>query len=112
MHTPEPGLLQPFLGSALPWLYADTIWWTALGLLGNGMFAARFYVQWLVSERQKRLVVPPLFWYLSFWGSLLSLLYALHLDKLPIILAFAALPFVHGRNLALLRRGRQTETRS
>jgi lipid-A-disaccharide synthase-like uncharacterized protein len=50
------------------------------------------------------LVVPPIFWHLSFWGSLVSLVYAFHVDKLPIILGFVALPFIYGRNLVLLKR--------
>ena len=49
--------------------------------------------------------MPPIFWHLSFWGSALSLVYALHVDKLPILLSFAFLPFLYARNLILLRRG-------
>jgi len=48
--------------------------------------------------------VPPVFWYLSFWGSLISLVYAFHVDKLPIILGFVFLPVLYARNLKLLRR--------
>jgi lipid-A-disaccharide synthase-like uncharacterized protein len=50
-------------------------------------------------------VVPPIFWHLSFWGSSVSLIYALHIDKLPILLSFSFLPFLYARNLMLLRRG-------
>jgi lipid-A-disaccharide synthase-like uncharacterized protein len=96
--------LQPFVGSWLGWFYTDSIWWTVFGLLGNAIFSARFVVQWLTSERKKMLVVPPIFWHLSFWGSLVSLVYAFHVDKLPIILGFIALPFIYGRNLVLLKR--------
>ncbi|MEZ5314519.1 MAG: lipid-A-disaccharide synthase N-terminal domain-containing protein [Thermoanaerobaculia bacterium] len=103
------GLLAPFLSGVAPWLYADSAWWTAIGLLGNGIFSSRFIIQWLASEKRKAVHVPPLFWHLSFWGSVLSLLYAIHIDKLPIILSFAFLPFLYGRNLALLRRGANAE---
>jgi lipid-A-disaccharide synthase-like uncharacterized protein len=99
------GFLQPWLGSALPWLYTDSYLWTAVGLSGNAIFSSRFVIQWLQSERKRQLVVPPLFWHLSFWGSLISLVYALHIDKLPIILSFAFLPFLYFRNLVLMRRG-------
>lgn len=101
------GFLEPLLGQSAPWLYVESVYWTAFGLLGNGIFASRFIVQWLHSERSKRLVVPPIFWYLSFWGSVISLIYALHVDKLPIILGFAFLPFVYARNLQFLRRGQR-----
>jgi len=49
--------------------------------------------------------VPPIFWHLSFWGSLISLVYALHIDKLPVILSFALLPPLYFRNLMLMKRG-------
>ncbi|SFW36758.1 Uncharacterized N-terminal domain of lipid-A-disaccharide synthase [Luteibacter sp. UNCMF366Tsu5.1] len=96
--------LQNRLESVTPWLYADSSAWTAIGLFGTALFGSRFVVQWICSERSGRVVVPPVFWHLSFWGSLISLLYALHLDKLPIILGQALLPVLHGRNLWLLRK--------
>jgi lipid-A-disaccharide synthase-like uncharacterized protein len=99
------GLLEPLLGGALPWLYADSVLWTVTGLAGNAIFSSRFVVQWLYSEKKKQLLVPPVFWHLSFWGSAVSLLYALHVDKLPVILSFLFLPFLYFRNLILLRRG-------
>jgi lipid-A-disaccharide synthase-like uncharacterized protein len=98
------GFLQPLLGRGLPWLYRDSAWWTAFGLLGNLLFSSRFVVQWLYSERRRQLVVPPVFWHLSFWGSLVSLVYAFHVDKLPVILGYAFLPVLYARNLMLLGR--------
>lgn len=104
--------LEPILGSGLPWLYVDSAIWTGVGLLGNGMFSTRFLYQWLHSERKKKLLVPPAFWYLSFWGSSISLLYAIHLDKLPVILGFCFLPFLYARNIALLKRDQRQEAAS
>lgn len=99
------GFLEPLLGAAFPWLYADSRLWTAVGLAGNAIFSSRFIIQWLYSEKKKQLLVPTIFWHLSFWGSLVSLVYALHIDKLPIILSFCFLPFLYFRNLILMRRG-------
>jgi lipid-A-disaccharide synthase-like uncharacterized protein len=73
-------------------------------LLGNLLFSSRFLIQWLVSERRRRVTVPAVFWHLSLWGSLVSLVYALHVDKLPIILGYVFLPVIYGRNLVLLGR--------
>src|SRR2546426_1016471 len=39
--------------------------WVGIGLLGEAQFGARFLVQWIASERQKKSVVPHTFWYLS-----------------------------------------------
>ena len=100
----EGAFLQPFVGQWIGWFYVDSYWWTAFGLLGNAIFSSRFLVQWLASEKKKILVVPSVFWHLSFWGSIVMLVYALHVDKLPIILGYIALPLIYGRNLVLLRR--------
>jgi lipid-A-disaccharide synthase-like uncharacterized protein len=96
--------LQPWLSHAMPWLYVSTWWWSAVGFAGNILFGSRFIFQWVASERKRTLVVPGYFWQLSFWGSVLNLFYALHLDSAPLLLGVAALPFIYGRNLVLLRR--------
>ncbi|KJV27614.1 hypothetical protein VI08_17795 [Luteibacter yeojuensis] len=75
-----------------------------VGLAGGALFSSRFILQWIHSERQGRLAIPPVFWHLSFWGSVVSLVYALHIDKAPIILSYVFLPVLYGRNLWLLRR--------
>ena len=104
--------LAGWLGAHLPWLYAESVAWTAFGLAGNAIFSSRFIVQWWASEKKKRVVVPGIFWHLSFWGSLISLFYAFHVDKLPIILSTLFLPFLYGRNLSLLRRHRVSKRAS
>jgi lipid-A-disaccharide synthase-like uncharacterized protein len=100
------GFLNPVLGSIVPWLYHDSLFWTVFGLMGNLLFSLRFIVQWLYSEKRKELVVPAIFWHLSFWGSVIALIYAFHVDKLPIILGYFFLPMLYARNLVLLARGR------
>ena len=40
--------------------------WLAIGLIGQGLFSARFFVQWLQSEKVKKSVIPAAFWY-SAW---------------------------------------------
>jgi lipid-A-disaccharide synthase-like uncharacterized protein len=98
------GFLSSQIGSAAPWLYAESWIWTVIGLAGAGLFSSRFVIQWLHSEKKKQLVVPPILWQLSFWGSALQLIYALHIDKLPIFLSYAFLPFLYARNLWLLKK--------
>ena len=96
--------LEPCLGHLLPWLYVDSSYWTTFGLVGNALFTSRFLIQWIKSERQQQVVVPPIFWHLSFWGSIISLIYALHIDKLPVILGYAFLPVMYFRNLQILKK--------
>lgn len=93
--------LAPLTGA---WLYADSMWWTAVGFLGGGLFSARFLIQWLTTERHGRLTVPPAFWYCSFWGSVINTVYLIHVDKAPLIFMNAFLPFLYLRNLIFLWR--------
>jgi len=97
------GFLRHLTGERLEWFYRESPWWTAFGLVGNLLFSSRFVVQWLHSERHKRVIVPPIFWHISFWGSVVALIYAFHVDKLPVILGYLFLPFLYARNLKLLR---------
>ena len=101
--------LQPALGGFLPWLYWNSVLWTVVGFAGNILFGSRFVFQWLASEKKHCVVVPPYFWQLSFWGSVLNLFYALHLDNAPLIFGVIVLPFIYGRNLFLLRQTRPQE---
>jgi lipid-A-disaccharide synthase-like uncharacterized protein len=84
----------------------DTVW-VAIGLLGQALFAGRFLVQWLVSERTGRSVVPLGFWYLSIGGAAILLAYALHRHDLVFTLGQLFGFVVYVRNLALIRRERQ-----
>ena len=49
--------------------------WVGLGFLGQLMFTGRMLVQWLVSEREQRSVVPPVFWWMSLAGASMLLVY-------------------------------------
>ena len=104
MHPSPEGFLAPFLTPIVPWLYRESAWWTAFGFVANITFSARFILQWFFSERAKKLVVPAMFWHLSFWGSVMNLFYFIHLDKAPALLGVCFLPFLYGRNLFLLYR--------
>lgn len=49
--------------------------WVALGLGGQVLFTGRMIVQWLVSTKARRSVVPPIFWWMSLAGSTMLLIY-------------------------------------
>jgi len=104
MHLSAEGFLAPFFNHYIPWLYWESMWWTVFGVLANITFSGRFVLQWLHSEKARKVVVPAIFWHLSFWGSVMNLVYSIHLDKFPLILGCFFLPFLYGRNLYLLYR--------
>ena len=52
--------------------------WAALGFLAQGLFSARFLVQWIASERARRSIIPIAFWWFSIGGGILLFIYSLH----------------------------------
>jgi len=62
-------------------------------------------MQWYVSEKLKRSVIPVQFWYLSIAGSVMMLIYAIYIGKVPLILGFLFPTVIYIRNLMLIRRG-------
>ena len=80
--------------------------WLTIGLIGQGIFSARFIVQWLVSEREKRSVIPRAFWYLSLLGGLTLLMYALYKSDPVFIIGQSTGVFIYSRNLYLIHRER------
>lgn len=75
-----------------------------LGLVGQGVFASRFLVQWIVSERRQESVIPVAFWYLSLGGAVLLFTYAWLRGDPVFMLGQATGSIVYVRNLILIRR--------
>lgn len=84
--------------------------WIIVGFAGQVAFSMRFLIQWIVSERQKRSVIPISFWYLSLVGSGLLLTYALYKADPVFILGQSFGFIVYFRNLHLLGRSRKQES--
>lgn len=80
--------------------------WLIIGLLGQGIFSARFIVQWLVSEREKRSIIPVAFWYLSLFGGITLLIYSIYKKDPVFILGQTTGVFIYSRNLFLIHRER------
>ena len=85
----------------------ESVLWIGIGFVGQALFAARFFVQWLASERAKRSIVPLAFWYFSLVGGIVLLSYAVHKRDPVFIVGQATGVFVYLRNLYLIRSGRQ-----
>ena len=76
--------------------------WMVLGFIAQGLFSARFLVQWITSERRRKSVVPHAFWYFSVAGGALLLAYAIHRKDPVFIVGQGAGLVVYLRNLQLL----------
>ncbi len=73
--------------------------WLAIGFIGQGLFSARFIVQWLKSEREKKSVFPIAFWYFSIGGGATLLAYAIHKEDPVFIVGQLTGLFIYLRNL-------------
>lgn len=78
--------------------------WIFIGFFGQFVFFMRFAVQWFASERSKRVVIPMAFWYLSIGGSLIILVYSIHIKDIVFITAQSFSLFVYIRNIMLQHR--------
>ena len=79
--------------------------WLAVGFGGQALFASRFIVQWIVSEKAGRSTVPRIFWWLSLGGGTVLAIYAFHRKDPVFFLGQALGLLIYTRNLALSRRG-------
>lgn len=70
-----------------------------IGLIAQGMFTARMLVQWISSERAKRVLSPTLFWQLSMGGSLLLCIYGWLRNDFAIVLGQLLSYYVYMWNL-------------
>ena len=82
--------------------------WLVLGFVAQALFASRFVVQWVSSEKAGRSVVPIAFWYLSLGGALLLLTYAIYRKDPVFIMGQSVGGLIYARNLVLIARNRST----
>jgi lipid-A-disaccharide synthase-like uncharacterized protein len=73
--------------------------WLVIGFLGQALFSARFIVQWLKSEREKKSVFPIAFWYFSIAGGVTLLAYAIYRQDPVFIVGQLTGLFIYFRNL-------------
>lgn len=83
--------------------------WLVIGLIGQGLFSARFFVQWLQSEKVKKSVIPSAFWYFSMAGGMTLLAYAIHRRDPVFIIGQGTGLIIYFRNLQFLWRDRKNK---
>ena len=83
------------------------ILWTGIGFFGQAMFALRFVIQWLTSEKQGHSVVPLAFWYCSIIATVISLGYGVHIGAWALLPGYLMSLPIYVRNLVLIYRDRR-----
>jgi len=90
------------------WFMSQLTLWALIGFFGQFLFMMRFVVQWLASEREKKSVVPEVFWYFSLGGGLIVLIYAIHQQDPVFMLGQGLGLFIYLRNLYFIHRRKRT----
>lgn len=88
--------------------------WTLFGLLGNLLYTVRVLIQWISSERAKKSVAPPAFWWFSLAGAVVMIIYSVvrigdvefrnSPTPLPLLIGFIVTLVPYIRNLMLCYR--------
>jgi lipid-A-disaccharide synthase-like uncharacterized protein len=86
--------------------------WLAIGLVGQGLFATRFLVQWLVTEYRRKSVMPAAFWYISIVAAALQVVTFVARGGGELLYAFGLLAtaLIYARNIWFIRTGRGDRT--
>ena len=99
------GWVYSFLNITSPIGFA----WVAFGLIAQILFTGRMVVQWLVSEKHKRSVVPVAFWWMSLAGATMLVIYFIWRKDVVGVLGQSAGWFIYVRNLILIYRNRPAD---
>jgi len=76
------------------------------------VFFMRFILQWIISEKKMEVVVPMSFWWLSIGGSILILIYSIHIKDIVFATAQVASLFIYVRNMMLQDNFTKAEAQS
>jgi lipid-A-disaccharide synthase-like uncharacterized protein len=86
--------------------------WVAVGFVGQMAFFGRMMIQWLVSEKQRKSVIPPLFWWLSLFGGVALFAYFAWRQDAVGVLGQTSGVVIYARNIRLIRKERRREERA
>ena len=76
----------------------------AIGFTAQLLFSARSVVQWIISEKNKRVLTPILFWQLSLVASFLLFVYGYLRNDFAIMLGQSLTYFIYIRNIQLQKQ--------
>jgi lipid-A-disaccharide synthase-like uncharacterized protein len=85
--------------------------WVCIGFLGQGAFFGRMFIQWLVSEKEKRSVVPEVFWWLSLLGGVTLFAYFAWRQDIVGVLGQTSGVVIYARNIRLIRKRQRRDAR-
>ncbi len=75
--------------------------WTWIGFFGQLCFFGRFVVQWIATERNKKIVFPVAFWYCSIFGAAVLFMYSIVRNDIVFMAGFGLSLIIYARNLVI-----------
>jgi len=85
--------------------------WVAIGMGGQILFAGRTLVQWFASEKERRSVVPAVFWWMSLIGGVSLFAYFAWRQDVVGVLGQCSGVVIYARNLRLIAKHKRREER-
>lgn len=82
----------------------STFGWVAIGLVGQGAFFGRMFVQWIISERSRVSTVPEIFWWFSLIGGVCLFTYFVWRVDIVGVLGQSTGIVIYARNLRLIHK--------
>lgn len=73
----------------------------SIGFVAQILFSSRLIIQWITSEKERKVITPTLFWTLSLFASFLLFIYGYLREDFAIMLGQALTYFIYIRNLQL-----------
>ncbi len=90
--------------------YFNLDWGVLWGLIAQGIFFLRFFIQWLQSEKKKKIVIPLSFWWLSILGAAMLFIYAMIRRDIVFILTSVMQLVIYSRNFVIAYRAKDEVT--
>jgi lipid-A-disaccharide synthase-like uncharacterized protein len=72
-----------------------------IGFLAQALFSSRVFLQWFISEKNKKVLTPNLFWEISLFASCLLFIYGYLRDDFAIMLGQLITYYIYVRNIQL-----------
>lgn len=100
-----------------PWFRAlnitswSSVGWVVVGFAAQAVFAGRFLVQWIVSERQRKSTIPNAFWWMSLVGGLMLFVYFVWRQDPVGVFGQSSGIVIYARNLRLIRKDKRRQAR-
>jgi len=73
----------------------------SIGFAAQLLFSSRILVQWIIAEKNKKVLTPNLFWKISLIASVLLFIYGYLRDDFPIMLGQVITYYIYIRNIQL-----------